>query len=125
MRRRAATPRARAMRRALACALAAALRCAGARASASTPRASGAPGARPWIVERAELHGLSTNALEEASSNVETIVSRDCFLVAKDGAIVHESYYGANDANTQTTTDGVGALALVAAVGRRGAARIV
>lgn len=117
MRRRASTPHTRTMRRALACALAAALCCASAHASASTPRASGAPGARPWIVERAELHGLSTNALEEASSNVETIVSRDCFLVAKDGAIVHESYYGANDANTQTTTDGVGALALVAAVG--------
>ena len=89
-----------------------------ARAATSSPRTkSSAPGARPWIVERAELHGLSTNALEEASSNVETIVSRDCFLVAKDGAIVHESYYGANDANTQRVADSVGTLALVVAAG--------
>jgi len=86
-------------------------------ATSSPPTKSSAPGARPWIVERAELHGLSTNALEEASSNVETIVSRDCFLVAKDGAIVHESYYGANDANTQHVVDGVGTLALVVAAG--------
>lgn len=84
----------------------------------SSASASGAPGPRPWTVERAELHGLSSNALEEASANVETVLSRDCFLVAKDGAIVHESYYGgATDSNTKSVVDGVGSLALVAATG--------
>jgi CubicO group peptidase (beta-lactamase class C family) len=89
----------------------------GRRGSASAS-SSGAPGPRPWTVERAELHGLSSNALEEASANVETVLSRDCFLVAKDGAIVHESYYGgAMDSNTKSVVDGVGSLALVAATG--------
>ena len=112
--------RARARRRAKATGyarLAFAIALASSGASAATPSSAGRPGARPWIVERAELHGLSANALEEASSNVETIVSRDCFVVARDGVVVHESYYGGSDANTQTNADGVGTLALVAATG--------
>ena len=117
MSRARAPSRARARTVAIACAVAAIARSLdGARASTSGALA-GRPGARPWIIERAELHGLSANALEEASSNVETIASRDCFVVARDGALVHESYYGGSDANTQTSADGIGKLALVVATG--------
>lgn len=105
---------------ALAACVVAALRAA-AHASASMIDPSIAqPGVRPWNVERAELHGLSSNALERASANVETIVDRDCFVVARDGALVHESYYHAEGAGAReafSVDDAAGALATVLATG--------
>lgn len=61
------------------------------------------PGAGPWEVVTPESQGLSTAALEIADRNTENGMSnRQCFLVAKNGKIVHERYMrGANQDSIQ------------------------
>ena len=60
--------------------------------STTAPVALG-PGAGPWERSPPEAHGLSTPALAAAASLVATLAPRrQCLLVIKDGAIVHESY---------------------------------
>lgn len=59
---------------------------------AAPPSALG-PGAGPWRTDRPEAHGLSTAGLKLAAQQVaEMAPLRQCFLVVKDGAIVHEEY---------------------------------
>ena len=55
-----------------------------------------------------EKHGLSSAALAEAAAEVEqTTPYRYCLLVAKDGVIVHESYFH-NTSDSVYETDSLG-----------------
>ena len=67
------------------------------------------PGSGKWRVEPPELHGLSTRALANASSQVNDFVPvRDCFLVIKDGVIVHEQYWSNKSKDSMLTSDSMG-----------------
>ena len=46
-----------------------------------------------WDVEAPERHGLEQALLQQTAAEVQGIGGRQCFLVIKDGVIVHESYY--------------------------------
>ena len=48
---------------------------------------------------------------------LEGIPARDCFLVVKDGVLLHEEYYGGVTADAPIATDSVGLLATMALVG--------
>jgi len=53
------------------------------------------PGAGPWEEVTPESQGLSADALAAAASSVSNAVAgRKCFVVVKNGKIVHETYYG-------------------------------
>lgn len=67
------------------------------------------PGAGPWTSAPAEAHGLSSAALAAAAEHVaEAAPQRHCFLVVKDGAIVHESYFGDAHAGSKYESDSLG-----------------
>ena len=59
------------------------------------------PGDGEWLVESPDVHGLSSAKLANASALHERrLARRDCFLVVKDGVIVHEAYHNGGDADT-------------------------
>jgi hypothetical protein len=67
------------------------------------------PGAGPWTSAPAEAHGLSSAALATAAELVaEAAPQRHCFLVIKDGVIVHERYYGDSNASSKYESDSLG-----------------
>lgn len=73
------------------------------------PRADLGPGAGPWIVGPPEQHGLSTASLEfGAVRAAELAPVRHCLVVATDGVVVHESYYGGRNSSSLVTIDSVG-----------------
>lgn len=51
----------------------------------------------PHNTDRVAEHGLSSEALQAAASRIENAVPfRWCFVVVKDGVLVHESYFHNN-----------------------------
>lgn len=75
------------------------------------------PGPGPWAHEPAELHSLSSAALDEAAERLSReLPHRYCFLVAKDGAVVHESY-SANSSETLYSMDSAMKLGTAALIG--------
>jgi len=59
-----------------------------------------------------------TTNTQTADARLSVLPGRDCFLVAKDGAIVHENYPGfASSPNAKRTTDTSGALLSLAMIG--------
>ena len=59
-----------------------------------------------------------TSDTQTADARLSVLPGRDCFLVAKDGAIVHENYPGfASSPNAKRTTDTSGALLSLAMIG--------
>ena len=74
-----------------------------------TPPTPLGPGSGPWRSAPAEAHGLSSAALAAAAQAVaEAAPDRHCFLVVKDGAIVHESYFGDANAGDKYESDSLG-----------------
>ena len=60
-----------------------------------------------------ESHGLSTIKLEQAGKRLEEALAagrneRYCFLLVKDGVLVHEQYYGSHSADEKHTVFSVG-----------------
>ena len=67
------------------------------------------PGAGPWVSEPAEQHGLSSAALAAAAALVaKEAPERHCFLVVKNGVIVHEQYFGNSSAGDKYESDSLG-----------------
>ena len=67
------------------------------------------PGAGPWTSAPAEAHGLSSVALAAAAEAVaKAAPERHCFLVVKDGVIVHEKYFGDANAGAKYESDSLG-----------------
>ena len=60
---------------------------------AAAPSAFG-PGRNAWAVEAPGAHGLNETLIQQAGDALDSLESlgRSCFLVVKDGALVHESY---------------------------------
>lgn len=75
------------------------------------------PGQGKWTVDSPEKHGLSSNNLKLAGKNMEKLKERYCFLVAKDGVIVHEDYYGDTTVDTKYETDSAGKTVQAALLG--------
>ena len=82
------------------------------------------PGPGEWLVEAPRVHGLSSVKLSDASQrHSRELEQRDCFVVVKDGVIVHETYREGGDLETLHHIDGVGRVAaalLVGAAARHG-----
>ena len=71
-------------------------------ASLSAAAAQYGPGSGPWEVTTPEAEGLSTAALRAADEAVESgMGGRVCYVVVKNGKIVHERYMGSG------TEDGI------------------
>ncbi|CAL6350401.1 unnamed protein product [Bathycoccus prasinos] len=80
--------------------------------------AYGSEGGGEWQFATPASKGLSQSSLETADARLSVLPGRDCFLVAKDGAIVHENYPGfASSPNAKRTTDTSGALLSLAMIG--------
>ncbi|CAL6349136.1 unnamed protein product [Bathycoccus prasinos] len=80
--------------------------------------AHGSEGGGEWQFATPASKGLSQSSLETADARLSVLPGRDCFLVAKDGAIVHENYPGfASSPNAKRTTDTSGALLSLAMIG--------
>jgi hypothetical protein len=63
--------------------------------SISAAAAQLGPGRGPWEVSTPEAEGLSSAALRAADEAVESgMGGRVCYLVVKNGKIVHERYMG-------------------------------
>ena len=74
----------------------------------TSPSALG-PGSGPWTSAPAEAHGLSSVALAAAAEAVAGAApDRHCFLVVKDGVIVHERYFGDANAGAKYESDSLG-----------------
>ena len=82
------------------------------------------PGDGEWLVESPDVHGLSSAKLANASALHERrLARRDCFLVVKDGVIVHEAYHNGGDADTLHYVESAGSVAaalLAGAAARHG-----
>jgi CubicO group peptidase (beta-lactamase class C family) len=75
------------------------------------------PGDGTWQTAAPEAHGLSTATLEKAASRLHELVpQRYCLVVAKDGKLVHESYF-ANTSETLYETDSAGKVMTAALMG--------
>jgi CubicO group peptidase (beta-lactamase class C family) len=75
------------------------------------------PGRGPWQRGSPEAHGLSAEALSSAAQRVaDTVPTRDCLLVVKDGVLVHESYPTGGETQ-QYETDSLGKVFTAAVVG--------
>ena len=80
-----------------------------ARAAAGAPTPGLGPGRGPWSAEPAERHGLSTAGLAKAAELVQEMApERHCFLVVKDGVVVHETYYGNSTPTSRYESDSLG-----------------
>eukprot|EP01051_Picozoa_sp_SAG22_P026784 SAG22_NODE_8631_length_640_cov_1.271719_1_plen_162_part_01 len=67
------------------------------------------PGRGAWEVADPEDHGLSSPQLKAAGERVAAAVPyRHCFVVVKDGKIVHELFAPGNNSETKYETDSVG-----------------
>lgn len=72
-------------------------------AGISAVAAQNGPGPGPWEKVTPESQGLSSAALQKAADEVSKDVSqRKCFLVVKNGKIVHEQYYGSSESSVNT-----------------------
>lgn len=60
------------------------------------------PGPNEWQIDSPEKHGLDSDELDKAARNVQEINERYCFLVVKDGVLVHETYWKGNKDTTHT-----------------------
>lgn len=82
------------------------------------------PGPGEWTVDTPENHGLSSDKLKLAGKQLEERVAlRECFVVVKDGVIVHEDYWNGATKDTPIETDSAGktvSAALVGAVAAKG-----
>jgi len=74
------------------------------------------PGASAWPIPAASAPG-SSSGLDRAARAFEALPGRDCLLVVRDGALVHESYFGGAGRDALVATDDVGLLAVAALVG--------
>jgi hypothetical protein len=64
------------------------------------------PGAGAWHTGSPEDHGLSSVGLQIAAGLVDTMAPlRHCFLVVKNGEILHESYYGRSQVESKYESD--------------------
>jgi hypothetical protein len=55
------------------------------------------PGPGEWASEAPELHGLRTAELKQAAMQIQAMVpERSCFLVARNGKLVHETYWNSS-----------------------------
>jgi len=71
-----------------------------------------------WFSSFPEEHGLVGADLIEGATRIrKELPSRDCFVVVKDGVIVHEEYYNGADLNSVFDVGGVGKVATVLAIG--------
>ena len=88
-------------------------------ATAGTTAPPAGPGPGPWRRERPEQHGLSSPALAAAAAAVAALApQRQCLLVVKDGALVHESYAVPGDGRTKVyETDSLGKIFTAGVVG--------
>mmetsp|Transcript_126495 Transcript_126495/g.269819 ORF Transcript_126495/g.269819 Transcript_126495/m.269819 type:complete len:327 (-) Transcript_126495:32-1012(-) len=74
------------------------------------------PGAGNWAVEAPERHGLDSAAVRVAQKHIFGSISaaeRDCFLVVRDGVLIHEAYrpfYNGSAHNGYSMTKTLGAL---------------
>lgn len=76
------------------------------------------PGPGEWTVDTPENHGLSSDNLKLAGKQVEErLPIRNCFVVAKDGVIVHEDYWNGASKDTPIETDSAGKTVSAALVG--------
>jgi len=82
------------------------------------------PGNGAWKRGLPAFHGLSHAKLEEATQRVDAALGagvgaeRYCFLMVKDGKIVHEHYYGDNKESDKNIVWSVGKTAAAAMVGQ-------
>eukprot|EP00037_Helgoeca_nana_P006842 m.62497 g.62497 ORF g.62497 m.62497 type:complete len:326 (+) comp17691_c0_seq1:2354-3331(+) len=61
------------------------------------------PGAGPWSTASPESVGLNTAALTKAAAEIKSKArNRKCFVVAKEGKIVYEEYYGSSISSRNT-----------------------
>ena len=63
------------------------------------------------------IRDSSSSGLDRAARAFEALPGRDCLLVVRDGALVHESYFGGAGRDALVATDDVGLLAVAALVG--------
>ena len=62
------------------------------------------PGSGPWVEVPPAKAGLSAEKLEFAAGEIKKIAERYCFVVFKNGELVHETYF-ANTSDTTYETD--------------------
>ena len=76
------------------------------------------PGRGEWKVDKAENHGLSQAALDQAAQHTaEVAPERNCLLVVKDGVIIEEKYFGMNTSDSVYETDSLGKTSVAALFG--------
>ena len=76
------------------------------------------PSSESWFSSFPEEHGLVGADLIDGATRIrKELPSRDCFLVVKDGVIVHEEYYNGANLNSAFDVGGVGKVATVLAIG--------
>ena len=92
----------------LAAAAAALAHGAAATAAARGPPTPG-PGLGPWASEPPGPHGLSASNLALAAQRLATATPvRDCFVVVRNGVVVHESYRSGMDNSSLVLIDSIG-----------------
>jgi len=76
------------------------------------------PGPGSWTIGKPDVHGLDASELSAAALRVaEAVPFRHCFLVVKDGEIMHELYAPGNSSETKFETDSVGKTMTAALMG--------
>ena len=76
------------------------------------------PSSESWFSSFPEEHGLVGADLIDGATRIrKELPSRDCFVVVKDGVIVHEEYYNGANLNSAFDVGGVGKVATVLAIG--------
>jgi CubicO group peptidase (beta-lactamase class C family) len=69
--------------------------------AATPPRFDPAAGSKPWTIASPQEANLDPEPLNQADENIRSgFPKMRCFLVAKDGALVFERYYGGADPET-------------------------
>jgi len=59
-------------------------------------------GKKDWIVEAPEIHGMSSDLLEQAAIKLKEIdINRNSFVVIRHGVLVYEEYYGQRSYETR------------------------
>jgi CubicO group peptidase (beta-lactamase class C family) len=80
--------------------------------------ANGPTASESWYSSFPEEHGLYGQALVEAGEQLRRALPvRDCFLVIRDGTVLHEEYYDGADLNSAFDVGGVGKVAMTLGIG--------
>jgi len=80
--------------------------------------ASGPKASESWYSSFPEEHGLYGQALVEAGEQLRRALPvRECFLVIRDGTVLHEEYYDGADLNSAFDVGGVGKIATTLGIG--------